>query len=87
MTTTTLQLKLERGRFAQHAKASMMSLLPMARRLLTTERPASTLSAADAVAREAQAVRDMASAYTKSDPGFAADLFAAAARHEALNGG
>ena len=87
MTTTTLQLKLERGRFAQHAKSSILSLLPMARRLLSTTRPAPTLSAADAAAREAQAVRDMANTYTNTDPGFAADLFAAAARHEGLNGG
>ena len=87
MTTTTLQLKLERGRFAQHAKLSILSLLPMARRLLSTARPPLTFSAADAAAREAQAVRDMANTYTNTDPGFAADLFAAAARHEGLNGG
>ena len=87
MTTTTLQLKLERGRFAQHAKSSILSLLPMARRLLSTARPAPTLSAADAASREAQALRDMANTYTKTDPGFAADLLAAAARHEGLNGG
>ena len=87
MTTTTLQLKLERGRFAQHAKASLASLVPMFWRLRHTARPAPALSTADAAAREAQAVRDMANAYTKSDPGFAADLFAAAARHEGLNGG
>ncbi|MBC7733395.1 MAG: hypothetical protein H7306_16130 [Bacteriovorax sp.] len=85
MTTTTFQLKLERGRFAQHAKASLVSLLTMARRLLTTTRPAP--SAADAAAREAQAVRNMANTYTRTDPGFAADLFAAAARHDGLNGG
>ena len=87
MTTTTNQLKLERGRFAQHAKASLLSLLPMARRLLTIARPAPTLSAGEAAAREAQAVRDMAYRYTRIDPGFAADLFAAAARHDGLNGG
>lgn len=85
MTTTTFQLKLERGRFAQHAKASLVSLLTTARRLLTTTRPAP--SAADAAAREAQAVRNMANTYTRTDPGFAADLFAAAARHDGLNGG
>ena len=87
MTTTTNQLKLERGRFAQHAKASLLSLLPMARRLLTIARPAPMFSAGEAAAREAQAVRDMAYGYTKTDPGFAADLFAAAARHDGLNGG
>ena len=87
MTTTTLQLKLQRGRFAQHARTSLLSLLPMARRLLNTTQPAPTLAAGEAAAREAQAVRDLASTYTETDPGFAADLFAAAARHEGLKGG
>ncbi len=87
MTTSTLQLKLERGRFAQHAKASLVALLPMFWRLLHPTRPAPGLLVADVAAREAQAVRDMANTYTRTDPGFAADLFAAAARHEGLNGG
>jgi hypothetical protein len=85
MTTTTLQLKLERGRFAEHAKATLKSLIPQAWR--PALRPIPALSAVDAAAIEAQAVRDMAHSYAKSDPGFAADLYAAAARHEALNGG
>ena len=87
MTSTTFQLKREPGRYAQHAKASLMSLQPIAKRLLATTRPAPPHSAADAVAREAQAVRNMANTYTKTDPGFAADLFAAAARHDGLHGG
>lgn len=37
-------------------------------------------------AREAQEVREMAWSYRQSDPGFAADLAAAADRHERLNG-
>jgi hypothetical protein len=90
MTTTTFQLKLERGRFAQHAKASLASLLPRTWRLFGAEAPTVTTtsaSAAEAAAREAQAVRDMAREYAQTDPGFAADLYAAAARHEGLNAG
>jgi hypothetical protein len=38
------------------------------------------------VAEEAQAVREMALQYQKVDPRFAAELVAAADRHERLNG-
>jgi hypothetical protein len=34
---------------------------------------------------EAEEVRSMARAWEKTDPGFAADLYAAAARHEGLS--
>lgn len=81
MTTTTFQLKLERSRFAEHAKASLAALIPSSWRL--AHKPAASISAADSAAREAQAVRAMAQTYAKTDPGFAADLYAAAARHEA----
>jgi hypothetical protein len=36
-------------------------------------------------ADEAADVREMASRWERTDPGFAADLYAAAARHEGLN--
>ena len=36
-------------------------------------------------AREAQEVRAIAHRWERSDPGFAADLYAAAARHEGLD--
>ncbi len=36
-------------------------------------------------AREAAALRELAYGHLKSDPGFAADLFAAANRHELLS--
>jgi len=45
-----------------------------------------TSQAPDTVVCEAAAARALASRYLKSDPGFAADLFAAADRHERLNG-
>lgn len=35
-------------------------------------------------ADEARAVRHLAERYAKTDPGFAADLYAAAARHEGM---
>jgi hypothetical protein len=37
-------------------------------------------------AEEAEAVRRLARRWERSDPGFAADLYAAAARHEGLPG-
>ena len=43
-------------------------------------------SAAEAAAREAAAVRAMARHHMATDPGFAADLLAAADRHEARSG-
>jgi len=39
----------------------------------------------DKAALEAQAVREMARSYARTDPSFAADLYAAADRHELLN--
>jgi hypothetical protein len=87
MTTNTLQLQLERGRFADHVKASLAILLPPSWRQALQARPMPVATAAEAAAREAQAVRDMAYSYSKTDPGFAADLYAAAARHERINAG
>ena len=86
---TTLQLQVERGRFAQHAKAMLAailsSLVPMLRMTQDTPMPAiARANAADARALEAQAVRDMAAQYAKTQPGFASDLYAAADRHERL---
>jgi hypothetical protein len=46
---------------------------------LQLRRPA---SAAQAAARDAAAVRALADRYRHSDPGFASDLYAAAARYE-----
>jgi hypothetical protein len=88
MTTTTLQLKRERGRFAEHVKATLAQLVPSTWRLASRPtRKAAATSAADAVSREAQEVREMAHSYSKTDPGFAADLYAAASRHERVHGG
>ena len=88
MTTTAMHLKLERGRFAQHLKATLASAVPLAWREALGASAKPVLSATDAaavkVATEAQRVREMAHTYSKTDPGFAADLYAAASRHEAL---
>ena len=88
MTTTAMHLKLERGRFARHLKAKLGSILPLGWReaLGASARPglSATEAAAIEVAAEARRVREMAHAYSKADPGFAADLYAAASRHEAL---
>ena len=83
MTSTVLHANVQRSRFAHHMMTAVADLLPAilrgSRRAL---RPAVALSAAEQATREASNVRELAYAYSKTDPGFAADLYAAAARHE-----
>ena len=87
MTTTAMHLKLERGRFAQHLKAMLASAVSLFWREAFGAGAGPVMSANDAaaieVATETRRVRDMAHRYSKTDPGFAADLCAAALRHEA----
>ena len=80
MTTATLHSTLERSRFTQHLLNALANLIPAAR----SQAPAAPAATAQAAAIEAQKVRQMAYRYAKTDPGFAADLYAAAARHEGL---
>jgi hypothetical protein len=80
MTTTTLHSEVQRSRFAQHALAALSGLTASLFGAPLRAEPAS--NAAESAAREAQRVREMAYAYSKTDPGFAADLYAAASRHE-----
>jgi hypothetical protein len=88
MTTTALHTHQQRSRFAQHALAALANLVPLALRLpLRVIQPARAPSAAESAALEAQKVRQMAHTYARTDPGFAADLYAAAARHEAKHEG
>ncbi len=76
MTTATFHADVQRYRFAHHALTTLAGWLPTWRRALAPAvAPAS-------LAIDAQRVRDMAHSYAKTDPGFAADLYAAAARHE-----
>ncbi len=74
MTTATLHANVQRSRFAQHALSLLTGIFsaPAAR------------SATGSASLEAQRVRDLAYSWSKTDPGFAADLYAAAARHESL---
>ena len=85
MNTTTLHLKVQRSRFSHHALATLAGMAPAALRRWFTSAPL-VLTAADKASLEAQKVRDMAYSYSKTDPGFASDLYAAAARHEGLHG-
>ena len=80
MTTATLHSNLERSRFTQHLLNALANLIPAAR----SQAPAAPAATAQAASIEAQKVRQMAYSYAKTDPGFAADLYAAAARHEGL---
>jgi hypothetical protein len=51
---------------------------------LRSVEPKRGLTPAETASLEAQKVRELAYSYSKTDPGFAADLYAAAARHEGL---
>jgi hypothetical protein len=86
MTTITLHANVQRSRFVQHALAALSGLATSAWSLpRRATQSAPRLSAAESASLEAQKVRDLAYSYSKTDPGFAADLYAAAARHEGLN--
>lgn len=85
MNTTTLHLKVQRSRFSHHALVALAGIAPAALRSWFTSEPL-VMSAADKASQEAQKVRDLAHSYSKTDPGFASDLYAAAARHEGLHG-
>jgi anti-sigma-K factor RskA len=85
MNTTTLHLKVQRSRFSHHALATLARIAPAPLRSWFTSEPL-VLSVADKASQEAQKVRELASSYSKTDPGFASDLYAAAARHEGLHG-
>lgn len=87
MTTTTFTHDApHRSAFMRDALNLFRGLLPAALRARPAP-AASPGSANETAAAEAQRVRAMAHAYLRTDPGFAADLYAAAARHETLHGG
>jgi hypothetical protein len=85
MTTTALHLRVQRDRFSHHVLAAIVGIVPAALRTWALSAPP-VMSAADRASREAQKVRELAYSYSKTDPGFASDLYAAAARHEGLHG-
>jgi len=85
MTTSTLHFEVERSRFANLLLAALGAAVPATLVDLLGRRRSESAAPADKSALEAQAVREMARSYAKTDPSFAADLYAAADRHEALN--
>jgi hypothetical protein len=90
MSSTTLHADVQRGRFAQHALSALAILVPPLFRgpPPVTKRRTETLNSTrtqEKAALEAQKVRELAYSYAKTDPGFAADLYAAASRHEGLH--
>ncbi len=86
MTTSIVHANVQRSRFTHHTLAALAGLIPPAlRHPFKAIQPALALSAADSALIEARKVREMADSYAKTDPGFASDLYAAAARHESLH--
>jgi hypothetical protein len=85
MTTAPMHSNVERSRFAHHALAALGALIPAALRETARIIQPSALTPAQKVAMEADKVRELAYMYSKTDPGFASDLYAAAARHESVD--
>ncbi len=86
MSTTLLHANVQRSRFAHLTLAAIVGLIPAVLRMpMKAIDPVSARSATEMAGIEAQKVRELAQSYLKTDPGFAADLYAAAARHESLN--
>lgn len=84
MTTTTMDLQVPQQRTAPRLAAPFAAAFAA---LLNALKPAERVNVEEnQAAREAADVRTMARQYLKTDPGFAADLFAAADRHEELYG-
>ena len=83
MTTTTIHMQVQRSRFAHHVVAALIAMLPATLRALTGDKKFMSVPAKErATAHEAEQVRQLANTYSRTDPGFAADLYAAAMRHE-----
>ncbi len=86
MTTSTLHFEVERSRFANLLLAALGAAVPATlASLLGRDRSQAAVDPVSKATLEAQAVREMALGYAKTDPSFAADLYAAADRHETLN--
>lgn len=86
MTTVTMHADVQRTRFVQHTLAALSGVARSILNLpLSAGQIAPNLTAAESASLEAQKVRNLAHSYSKTDPGFASDLYAAAARHEGLH--
>jgi hypothetical protein len=68
------------------AQLAVMLWLALRRALGAWKRPAAPAMAPSDAEREARAVRELALQYRHTDPAFAADLLAAADRHERQHG-
>ena len=88
MTTTTMDLQVPQQRTAPRLAAPFAAVFTSVfSALVDALKPAERVNVEEnQAAREAADVRAMARQYLKTDPGFAADLFAAADRHEELYG-
>jgi hypothetical protein len=85
MTPSTLDFETARQRTVPVDGSLLGALLKaVVRTVLASISASQTRSAADRAAREAAGVRQMAQRYRHSDRGFAADLLAAADRHEEM---
>jgi len=84
MSSTTIHFPSGRGAYAPTGLAALRALLAKAFRQKPTPRVQAARPTAREVLREAAAVRALAQTYALTDRGFAADLFAAADRHERL---
>ena len=85
MTTSTLHFEVERSRFTNLLLAALGAAVPATLGSLLGRDRSESATPVDKATLEAQAVREMARSYARTDPSFAADLYAAADRHEALN--
>ena len=84
MTTTTINLHVSPAASAGRFAARLGQLFAAAFALMTHTRQPKALHDPS---RETAKIRALASSYEQADPRFAADLYAAADRHEMLNGG
>jgi hypothetical protein len=90
MTSITLNTQTQAQAVQPSIGAALSELMVAGRHLsvalLSTVRRPSAASRRLSVFEEAESLRAYAQNHVKTDPGFAADLFAAADRHETENG-
>jgi hypothetical protein len=87
MTSITIDRKNQPRSLGPAEASPLQALLSSAARLLRFTAKAPVKPAPRDVVREAAEVRALAHSYRKTDPGFAADLYAAADRHELAGDG
>jgi len=85
VTTTSIDRMAPLGRLAAPTAFAPRTWLGVAFQRLKWHAAATARPAPRDRAREAASVRALANTYMKTDPGFAADLYAAADRHEQID--